>query len=333
MNQPVIRTYKHSGKYSNPGKMEQIKHLSIDYMSYYNSLMIATWKDFIRTGDLPKKFLPRLKISSLSERFKQTCGSQVKSCFDSDIGNTQRRFRRVVLHSKLSNESKKTLLYINKHGLWFKNEVELKGKTVEKPIISTSTGNQYGTTLYSKIKKYDRIIQNKIKGRMKDGLYKNSPEITRLYEKASSLVKNEIGRAVNKLIEKENPSIIHLEFLDNIARNTRTDRRLSKTMRRLLLRCGFSRISDRIKQRCEALGIEVREYNPAYSSQTCLSCGHIHRKSRNGLKFKCVRCGKKYNPDVLGSRNMELRGRSKLLASLSIWSKKIKSRIFWRRFI
>ena len=40
--------------------------------------------------------------------------------------------------------------------------------------------------------------------------------------------------------------------------------------------------------------------NPAYSSQTCPSCGYVSRNNRKGIKFVCRSCGRKSHADVVG---------------------------------
>ena len=47
-----------------------------------------------------------------------------------------------------------------------------------------------------------------------------------------------------------------------------------------------------IKYKADREGIEVRFVNPAYTSQKCSKCGHIHSDNRKTqANFKCVECG------------------------------------------
>ncbi|MFN4307050.1 zinc ribbon domain-containing protein, partial [Sulfurihydrogenibium azorense] len=47
------------------------------------------------------------------------------------------------------------------------------------------------------------------------------------------------------------------------------------------------------------------EINPAYTSQTCSSCGYVDVKNRkNTQEFECKACGKKINAQVNGARNI-----------------------------
>jgi transposase len=43
---------------------------------------------------------------------------------------------------------------------------------------------------------------------------------------------------------------------------------------------------------------------PAYSSQTCNSCGLVDKKSRSGEVFKCTACGYVDDADHIASMNI-----------------------------
>jgi len=51
----------------------------------------------------------------------------------------------------------------------------------------------------------------------------------------------------------------------------------------------------------------LSEENPAYSSQTCPSCGFVHSNNRKGEKFYCQHCGKEGNADFFASLNLKQR--------------------------
>jgi putative transposase len=52
--------------------------------------------------------------------------------------------------------------------------------------------------------------------------------------------------------------------------------------------------------------------NPAYSSVTCTSCGHVSKLNRNGESFKCEKCGFELNADY----NASLEIRRRIIGSL-----------------
>ena len=55
---------------------------------------------------------------------------------------------------------------------------------------------------------------------------------------------------------------------------------------------------------CLDYKMEVRHVPPAYTSQTCHSCGHVDEKNRNGTDFKCTACGHADDADVNAALNI-----------------------------
>ncbi len=55
---------------------------------------------------------------------------------------------------------------------------------------------------------------------------------------------------------------------------------------------------------CLDYKMEVRPVPPAYTSQTCHSCGHVDEKNRNGTDFKCTACGHADDADVNAALNI-----------------------------
>ncbi|MHC5832405.1 MAG: zinc ribbon domain-containing protein, partial [Nostoc sp.] len=53
---------------------------------------------------------------------------------------------------------------------------------------------------------------------------------------------------------------------------------------------------------------------PAYTSQTCSRCGHIHpikgKSYRNGKVFKCGHCGFEHDADINAAKNIAALGLS-----------------------
>jgi len=417
----MIKAYRHSGQYCSPGKIQKVLELAQVYRQYYNFTIRVSTSQFYRASKLPK-YLPTYPATSLSQRYKQTCGSQVKGNLDSWLSNNGKRFIDCVMGSTLADDQKKTLLTINKLRLWFTPELFLSGSAVSsstlklarkifhqvkgripvmrnpsmildkkvanrelsktghfdywiklstlekrnpvylpvksypyyekkegveknviqvivKPkreevdfafvkeipkksnkskevlgidlgvidLINSSSGNKYGLTLYPLLKKYDAIIQKHVKGRMKSGFAKNSPWLDELYDKVRNLIKNEVGRALNRLISEEKPKILVIEKLTNLVKNLKKDRLLSKRMRRLLINSGISQIQDRLREKCRVHDIEIVEINPAYTSQECHKCHFIDRKNRSGKKFCCKFCGNQCDADYNGSVNVRNR--------------------------
>jgi putative transposase len=426
-------TYKFKSDDANVGKTEDIRRVASVYKRYYNSLMRASMFDFYKTGKIPK-YLPRLNLDKLelSERYKQTCGTQVKSNLDSNLSNIKNRITSAISKSSLDSDTKIVLFYINKYHLWFSKSVSIKeqevpqellrlcrqifkqykgsvpkmrsiclcldskvasieksknsfdywiklstlekGKPIYLPIksyhyfesaggdlkrqiqlivrkdkieygfiketqdvkpklptsedkvigldiglvnlISSSSGNLYGRTLYKKLKHYDEIITNIVKKRQKNKLKNKSQKIDRLYSKVKNLIKNEVGRVLNKIIDKEKPDEIVVENLIGLTQDTTG--RLSRRMCRLMNNSGLSKVEQRLDLKSKKYGFRIKKVNAAYTSQECPSCHNVDKLSRKSQRhFVCTKCGYKRNADYVGSLN--IKGR-RSIRSISVYT-------------
>jgi putative transposase len=67
-----------------------------------------------------------------------------------------------------------------------------------------------------------------------------------------------------------------------------------------------------VQYKAAIAGVEVVFVAPAYTSQTCCRCGHIHpvkgKSYRNGKRFKCGHCGLEYDADVNAAVNIAALG-------------------------
>lgn len=73
-------------------------------------------------------------------------------------------------------------------------------------------------------------------------------------------------------------------------------------LNRGILAAGWTMIVTRLEQKAPG---RVEKVNPAYTSQTCHSCGHVAPESRQSQSvFRCVACGHQDNADVNAARNI-----------------------------
>jgi putative transposase len=70
----------------------------------------------------------------------------------------------------------------------------------------------------------------------------------------------------------------------------------------------YPRIRASLEMLAEEHGVHVRLVNPAYTSQTCSSCGEIHKESRRGEDYECISCGMSMDADVNAAINILRRG-------------------------
>ena len=88
----------------------------------------------------------------------------------------------------------------------------------------------------------------------------------------------------------------------------------SKKVARMINNAGMTQIPNRLKQKSEIHGFIVTKVNPAYTSQTCSSCGNVDKLNRKTQsKFKCTCCGLLLNADYNASLNIFDRRSDKLI--------------------
>jgi putative transposase len=135
----MIQTYKFSSSSTNKSKLDSIRSIGIAYKNYYNKLIKHTITNFYRhEGKIPR-FLTQLNFrEDFSERYKQTCGKQVKSNLTSWLSNIKNRIREKISGSTLSEDEKIALYTINKYGSWFKKKMIIKDKEVPQDLLKLS---------------------------------------------------------------------------------------------------------------------------------------------------------------------------------------------------
>ncbi len=107
-----------------------------------------------------------------------------------------------------------------------------------------------------------------------------------------------------KLIAKSDVSLIVVENLKNITKNTKIRGRLNKSMRSSISKWNVGYWFDRLEQKCEENRISFRRVSPYYTSQTCNICGSVDRKNRQNEKFKCLECNHQANADINAAKNI-----------------------------
>jgi putative transposase len=94
--------------------------------------------------------------------------------------------------------------------------------------------------------------------------------------------------------------------------------KLSKSMNRILRKCGRSVVKSKLQMLQKDFNIKVVEVNPAYTSQGCNKCGFVHKTNRkNRDKFQCKNCSHKKNADINASRNIQSRSSCSVLSGKS----------------
>jgi IS605 OrfB family transposase len=85
--------------------------------------------------------------------------------------------------------------------------------------------------------------------------------------------------------------------------------RLRKPQRVTLHSWAFAQLGQFIAYKAVLAGVPVVYVDPAYTSQTCSSCGHLSKKNRpDQVTFCCTSCGFAEHADVNAARNIAARG-------------------------
>jgi len=91
---------------------------------------------------------------------------------------------------------------------------------------------------------------------------------------------------------------VRLEKIKNLRKGKKT----SKFMNRWT----YTEIFDKLEDKCLQSGVQIEYINPTYTSQRCSVCGWTRKKNRDGILFKCDKCGFEANADLNASINISL---------------------------
>ena len=112
---------------------------------------------------------------------------------------------------------------------------------------------------------------------------------------------------VAKEVLSAGPSVIVTEDLTLLSHGRKTQRRVSKNMRRSLGAWTYRNWLNRLEMACQTNSVRFERVPPAYTSQRCHECGHIEKGNRNGEGFCCRKCGYTGNADVNAAKNLLIR--------------------------
>jgi transposase len=216
-------------------------------------------------------------------------------------------------------------------------------------LLATDAGNKYGTSFGTDLKAFADMVDVRGRNRNKVHAFEKSLRTTdpqqarrirknnlgrkkwdRCKARALGRIKTDVNTAINRFIDSEHPSVLIHEDLTHY-RPPFGKGRFSRI-------CSFwfrSILSDRIPFKLQARGSGSQAVNPAYSSQTCPSCGYVDPKNRNGDRFQCrnPECpdnGAVLDADVVGARNLKAR---KDDPEIRLWTSKTRVReILVKRF-
>jgi putative transposase len=238
------------------------------------------------------------------------------------------------LTSATLNKSKKGDYYVN-----FVVEIDTPptGKTPKvigvdlgrRDIATTSTGKSWsGEQIPSVRDRYSRVRANVQRKRSRNSrrlLRRLSGRERRFQEWLNHNPSTRLSDHISKQLVTEahlSGSALAFEDLTGI-RDSLNAKPRSKTERRRTNNWAFYQLRIFVGYKAAIAGVPVVFVPPAYTSQTCSRCRHIHpvkgKSYRNGKKFKCGHCGFEHDADINAAINIaELGGAVSLPGSPGI---------------
>ena len=103
------------------------------------------------------------------------------------------------------------------------------------------------------------------------------------------------------------PEFIGIEKL-KLSNMTRRGGSGKRGMNRAMLDRALGKCKEIIKYKCDELGVDFVEVNPAYTSKTCSSCAYVNKElSLKARQWQCPSCRTKHDRDHNAAKNVLLR--------------------------
>ncbi|MDE0302383.1 MAG: transposase [Gammaproteobacteria bacterium] len=187
-------------------------------------------------------------------------------------------------------------------------EVGIDRNIAEGRLAVLSDGTKHGgPNLEKKVarrKRYQRKMARQVKGSNRRKITK--VRLQKAYQ-AERFARLNWGHHVSKAIASEY-DVAYVEKL-NIRGMTKSAKGTKQTPgRNVKSKSGLNRrvlaSAWGTLEMCLNYKMEVRHVNPAYTSQTCHSCGHVDQDNRKQTDFKCTACGHADDADVNAALNI-----------------------------
>ena len=186
-----------------------------------------------------------------------------------------------------------------------------------RDIAVTSDGDSYSGDEINQVRdKYSRLRAN-IQRKASKGTRSSRRRCRQLLQRLSGKEKrfqSHLNHTISYRIIKQaidTQSIIAIEDLTGIRERTNQQPR-RKTERRRSNSWAFYQLRQYLEYKGLVFGVRVVSVSPAYTSQVCNNCLHIHpvkgKSYRSGKKFSCGDCGWAGDADLNGARNIQKMG-------------------------
>jgi IS605 OrfB family transposase len=181
-----------------------------------------------------------------------------------------------------------------------------------RDIATTSTGKSWsGEKIQNTRDRYSKVRAN-----VQSKRTRSSRRLLRRLSGREQRFQKWLNHNISKqLIQdaKHLNAALAFEDLTNI-RESLNQKPRSKTERRRTNNWAFYQLRLFVGYKSNIAGVPVVFVPPAYTSQTCSRCGHIHpvkgKSYRNGKVFKCGHCGFEHDADINAALNIAALGKS-----------------------
>ncbi len=181
-----------------------------------------------------------------------------------------------------------------------------------RDIATTSTGKSWnGKQIQSTRGRYSKVRAN-----VQSKRTRSSRRLLRRLSGRERKFQEWVNHNISKQLVQESKRInasLAFEDLTNIRQSLNTKPR-SKIERRKTNNWAFYQLRLFVGYKANIAGVKVIFVPPAYTSQTCSRCGHIHptkgKSYRNGKAFKCGHCGFEHDADINAAKNIAALGLS-----------------------
>ena len=181
-----------------------------------------------------------------------------------------------------------------------------------RDIATTSTLNSWsGAKIQATRDRYSRVRSN-----VQSKRTRSSRRLLRRLQGREQRFQKWLNHNISKQLvqeAKQNSAALAFEDLTNI-RQSLNEKRRSKTERRRTNNWAFYQLRMFVSYKALIAGVPILLVPPAYTSQTCSQCGHVHpekgKSYRSGKRFKCGHCGFEHDADVNAALNIAALGLS-----------------------
>ncbi|MEG4294085.1 transposase [Microcoleus sp. C2C3] len=181
-----------------------------------------------------------------------------------------------------------------------------------RDIATTSTGKSWSGKHIQSIRDRYSFVRANVQSKRT----RSSRRLLRRLSGREQRFQKWLNHNISKQLVQEAKQIgadLAFEDLTNI-RESLNQKPRSKTERRRTNNWAFYQLRLFVGYKANIAGVKVVFVPPAYTSQTCSRCGHIHpvkgKSYRNGKVFKCGHCGFEHDADINAANNIAALGKS-----------------------